>query len=85
MIRLLVLLALGALVELLATWHVLWAPFYLLGMAWDLISEALWISWARDGSRTGQGTAQWAGLYSRSVGSIVLAGSRDPGNGVSGW
>ena len=52
-------------------------------MALDLIWEALGISCARAGSRTGPGTAQWAGLHSRSCGSIVLPGSRDPGNGQS--
>ena len=31
-------------------------------MALDLILEALGISWAWAGSRTGPGTAQWAGL-----------------------
>ena len=36
------------------------------------------------GSRTGPGTPEWAGLYSRPAGSIVLLGSRDPGDGQSG-
>ena len=37
------------------------------------------------GSRTGPGAPEWAGLHSRPGGSIVLLGSRDPGNGQSGW
>ena len=49
----------------------------------DLIWEALGISWAWAGSQTGPGTPQWAGLHSRPGGSIVLPGSRDPGNGQS--
>ena len=77
-------LALLALLALLATWHAFWAPFQLLGMALDLILEALGISWAWAGTRTGPGTAQWAGLHSRPGGSIVLLGSRDPGDSPSG-
>ena len=37
------------------------------------------------GSRTGPGTPEWAGLHSRPGGSIVLPGSRDPGNGPGRW
>ena len=73
-----------ALIALLATWHAFWAPFQLLGMALDLILEALGTSWAWAGTRTGPGTAEWAGLHWGPGGSIVLPGSRDPGNGPSG-
>ena len=59
-------------------------PLWLLGMALDLIWEALGISWALAGSRTGPGTPQWAGLHSRPGESTVLPGSRDPGDGQSG-
>ena len=38
------------------------------------------MSRAWPGSRTGPGTAQWAGLHSRTDGSTVLQGSRDPGH-----
>ena len=72
MIRLLGLLA------LLATWHAFWARIRLLGMALGLISEALGISWAWAGSRTGPGTTQWAGLHSRPGGHCFsgIQGSR---------
>ena len=73
-----------ALVALLATWHGFWAPFLLLGMALDVILEALGISLAWAGSRTGPGTPEWAGLHSRLGGSTVLLGSRDPGDSPSG-
>ena len=78
------LLASVTLLALLARWHVLWVPFQLLGMALRLILEALGISWAEAGSRTGPGTAQWAGMHCRQGGSIVLPGSRDPGYRQSG-
>ena len=85
---LLALMLLLALMVLLAASYVFWAPFQLLPMALDFILEALGMSWAWAGSRTGPsgpGTAPWAGLYSLPGGSTVLPGSRDPGHGPSGW
>ena len=65
-----------ALMLLLAAWHVFWAPFQLLGMTLDFILETLGISRACAGSRTGPGTAQWAGLLSRPGGAVFY---QDPG------
>ena len=79
------LLALLTLLALLATWHAFWAPFQMLGIALDLILESLGISWAWLGSRDGPGTPELAGLHSRPGGSIVLLGSRDPGDSPRGW
>ena len=70
-----------ALMLLLAAWHVFWAPFLLLGMALGLILEALGISWAWAGSRTGPGplnglecTPAWAGaLFYQDPGIQVTA------------
>ena len=56
------------------------------GWPWTSCWRPLEMTRAWPGSRTGPGTLEWAGLHSRPGGSIVLLGSRDPGNGQCwGW
>ena len=54
------------------------------GWPWTSCWRPLEMPRAWPGSRTGPGTPEWARLHSRPDGSIVLLGSRDPGNGQSG-
>ena len=70
------LLASITLLALLATWHVFWAPFQLLGMALDLI----WRPWGYPGHGLGPGLAREPhnGLDCTPAGAGALF-YRDPG------